>query len=514
MKKTYIVAIMMMVIIVSYVVSDYMVSLGHDNNELSSIETVQDEIMEENTTTPSDEVEEAESVYAALGRGFNLGNDLDVCDWTYFGSNNDAGFQASVVYNSYPWTSWDASSYPYFDSSGKVTINWELSKLTSKADAFASNFGIQLVNHNEAYQGTEVTCTVKSATLSYPDGTTVELVSKNGMSVDLVVNDGVTGYISLDLMKYGIKTSDLKDASIRVSLEISNYYSDVAGKIASLEKSWGNPLATEEMIKSIKGAGFKTVRVPVTYFNHLDHDGNIDEEFLDRVEEVVDWVLKNDMYCIIDVHHDTGNDGWIKASKSNYEMTSSIIASIFTQIAERFKDKDEHLILEGLNETVNDDNKWGGIPREDLEIMNDWNQLFVNAVRATGGKNSNRILIVNTYAALATEECLSAFKLPLDTANDRILVGIHCYFTGDNMDSGFGTIQDYASDYHFVIGEWAFWKGANDRVENVRRYCEHADKFGIPIIWWDNGNTEEMALLDRKTLSWTYQDIVNVLVGK
>ena len=512
MKKTYIIVIIMMAIIISYVASDYKSSLGRENKVPDTTHVESNQVNEEKN--PEESNDEMERVYKALGRGFNLGNELDVCDWTYFGSKNDTGFQAAVVYNTYPWTSWDASDYPYFNSDGKVTIDWELSKLTSKSSAIASNFAIQLVNHNEAYQGTEVTCNIVSAKLTYPDGTVVDLVSEDGMSIDLVVNDGVTGYISLDLMQYGITTADLKDARISVSLEISNYYSDVAGKIAALETYWGNPQISEEMVRAIKDGGFDTVRIPVTYFNHISSDGTIDKEFLDRVEEVSDWVLQNNMYCIIDIHHDTGNDGWIKASESNYSKNRDMVAYIFTQIAEKFKDKGQKLILEGLNEVVNDDNKWDSVPETDLQVMNDWNQLFVDCVRSTGGKNEDRFLLVNTYAALSIDQCLSAFKLPTDTATDRIFVGIHCYFNKDNMDSGFERIKEYASQYHFIIGEWAFWKGADNRVEQVKRYCDNADQLGLPIIYWDNGNTDEMSLLDRKTISWTYQDIVNVIVGK
>lgn len=512
MKKTYIIVIIMMAIIISYVVSDYRILSGRDYMVVNSEESESNQESEAEKLNESKT--EMEKVYKALGRGFDLGNELDVCDWSYFGSNNNTGFQAAVSYNTYPWTAWDASEYPYFDSDGKVSIDWKLSNLNSKSNAIAGNFAIQLVNHNEEYQGTEVTCKVANAKLLYPDGTYVNLVSQDGMSIDLVVNDGVTGYISLDLMQYGITTADLKDASISVSLEISNYYSDIDRQIAALEQYWGNPQISEEMIRAIKGAGFDTVRIPVTYFNHLSSDGTIDEAFLNRVEEVVDWVLQNNLYCIIDIHHDTGNDGWIKASEANYDNNKDIVAFIFTQIAEKFKDKDQRLILEGLNEVVNDDNMWGNVPDTDLNVMNDWNQLFVDCVRATGGNNTNRFLLVNTYAALSIDQCLSAFKLPMDTAENRIFVGIHCYFNNDNMDSGFEKIHEYADDYHFIIGEWAFWKGSENRVELVKRYCDYADELNLPIIYWDNGNTEEMALLDRKTLNWTNQDIVNVILGK
>ena len=219
MKKTYIIVIIMMAIISSYVLSDYRTSLGRDYMVVNSEKSQTNQVSE--TEKLNETKNEMDKVYKALGRGFDLGNELDVCDWSYFGSNRNTGFQAAVSYNTYPWTAWDASEYPYFNNDGKVTIDWKLSDLNSKSSAIAGNFAIQLVNHNEDYQGTEVTCKVVNAKLSYPDGTYVNLVSQDGMSIDLMVNDGVTGYISLDLMQYGITTADLKDACISVSLEKS-----------------------------------------------------------------------------------------------------------------------------------------------------------------------------------------------------------------------------------------------------------------------------------------------------
>lgn len=504
---------LLLVTITSFCFFDYRSTLNHETSidNGSSYEEILDNSNEAQADDSS--LVEMERVYKELGNGINLGNDLDVCDWNYFGSDKNAGFQAAIVYNSSPWTAWDASDYRYFDNNGNVTINWDLSKLKSRSNTLADSFAIQLVNHAENYEGTTVKCTINSATLVYPNGISEELYSTDDSFV-LTVRDSVTDYFYFDLKHLGVNTSNIIGGSVSISLKISDYYSDVAGKITKLEKSWGNPPVTKEMIKTIKDAGFNAVRIPISYFNHISSDGTIDKEFLDRVEHVVDWTLDNGMYCIIDIHHDTGNDGWIKASESNYNKNKDIVGYIFSQIAERFKNKSNHLILEGLNETVDDSNRWSNIPAVNLQVMNKWNQLFVDSVRSTGGNNSNRYLLVNTYAALPLEECLRGFTMPYDTANNKIFVGIHCYFNADNMQKKYEIVGKYASSYHFVIGEWAIWNNAENRVAVTQQYVSMAAQLGIPTIWWDNGKQNETALLDRNTLSWFDKEMLKVVTGK
>ena len=477
-------------------------AIGEDYHEES------DELLDKDVSSI-----EMERVYRELGNGINLGNDLDACDWNYFGSDKSVGFQAAIVYNTAPWTAWDASDYMYFDSNGCLTINWDLSKLNSRADALADNFALQLVNHYDDYEETTVKCTINSATLVYPNGISEELYS-TGDSFVLTVKNNVTDYFYFDLEHLGVNTSNIEGGSVSISLKISDYYLDLSDKITKLETSWGNPPVTKEIIQTIKDAGFNTVRVPVSYFNHISPDGTIDKEFLDRVDQVVDWILDCGMYCIIDVHHDTGNDGWIKASENSYNKNKDIVGYIFSQIAERFKYKSNHLILEGLNETVDDSNRWNNVPAANIQVMNKWNQLFVDSVRFTGGNNSDRYLLINTYAALPLEECLSGFTMPSDSVNDRIFIGIHCYFNTDNMQKNYDIIKKYAYSYHFVIGEWAIWNNAENRVAVTQQFVSMATELGIPTIWWDNGRQEETAILDRNTLNWYDKVLLKEVTGK
>lgn len=511
MKKNLIAVVAYLLgIITAFSIMDYRYSIGKqyylEENPL------EDEIsIELLSKSPLDDMEE---VYAHLGQGFNIGNSLDACDWTRFGSSYNPGFQAAIVYNTEPWSAWDVSDYVSFNNEGMATIIWKMSGINSSDGAKADNLALQLVNHNESYAETSVTCIVRRLELKKTDGSTYDIATGNLKDYQLTVKDDVTDYVYFDLSQFDITTSSLRDATLTAELEISDYFRDIKGEIASLERYWGNPETNMEMIKAIRNAGFDTVRVPVTYFNHISEGGTIDKEFLDRVEEVVDWVLDNEMYCIIDVHHDSGNDGWIKASAENYEENYEIVAYIFRQIAERFKDKDHHLILEGLNEVVNDNTQWNNIPASDIKVMNKWNQLFVDTVRTTGAKNEDRFLLVNTYAALPTEECLRNFVIPSDSVNNRILVGVHCYFELKNMENSFAVISNYSSKYNLVIGEWGYVKSVPDRLSTIKAFMSEADKRNIPTIYWDNGDLDVMGILNRNTYEWEFEDIVGAINGK
>ena len=124
------------------------------------------------------------------------------------------------------------------------------------------------------------------------------------------------------------------------------------------ETLWGNPVTTKEMIHAVKEAGFQTVRVPVTYTDHIDENGEIREEWLERVKEIVDYVLDEDMYCVINVHHDTGNNGKITADPAALEENQKRVRDRWTQIATYFQDYGQKLVFEGLNELLDQNNNW------------------------------------------------------------------------------------------------------------------------------------------------------------
>ena len=171
------------------------------------------------------------------------------------------------------------------------------------------------------------------------------------------------------------------------------------GKPSSYETAWGNPVTAKKLITAVKKAGFNAVRVPVTWAEHIDDSGNIDKEWLDRVQEVVDYVLSQDMYCILNVHHDAGADGWLEASAECYKKNSKKFAALWKNIALRFRDCGGKLIFEGFNEMLDSNNSWTDAKANDAyTAVNDFNQLFVDTGRKTGVNNAERNRMVQVYA--------------------------------------------------------------------------------------------------------------------
>ena len=202
--------------------------------------------------------------------------------------------------------------------------------------------------------------------------------------------------------------------------------------VTAFETAWGNPVTTEEIILSVKEAGFNAIRIPVTWSQHIDleYGYKIDDEWMDRIKEVVDYVLSQDMYCIINLHHDTGSgdDSWLNASRHCLKKEDDKFVSIWRQIAQTFKAYDARLLFEGFNEILNLKNQWLYPGESAGYAVNRFNQLFVDTVRESGGNNRFRCLIVNPYAAAIDADSFHDFYLPNDAARDSLIVGCHYYY--------------------------------------------------------------------------------------
>ena len=288
------------------------------------------------------------------------------------------------------------------------------------------------------------------------------------------------------------------------------------------ETAWGNPVITQELIHCVKEQGFNAVRVPVTYLHFMDEEGKIDEVWLARVKEVVDYVLAEEMYCIIDIHHDTGagDNAWIVADPYLYENgMAQRFAYAWQQIAEYFKDYDDRLIFEGMNEVLDASRNWGGSTPENYEVINQLNQVFVDTVRATGGNNAQRNLVVVAYGNSSHESQISGFVPPHDTAENHLVIGIHVYepdgFCNGNdvvwdegdeatLDATFERIYgNVVQKYQLpvIVGEF----GARELNESeaykkersafAKYFVEKAHARGIACFWWDDGGS--MKIFDR-----------------
>ena len=259
----------------------------------------------------------------------------------------------------------------------------------------------------------------------------------------------------------------------------------------SSETCWGQTKTKPELLKMMKEAGFGAIRVPVTWYNHLDKDGKVNAEWMARVKEVVGYVLDQGLYCILNVHHDTGADAydssgklthyhWIKADEANYIANKERFEYLWKQIAEEFKDYDQHLLFESYNEMLDQYNSWcyasmnapGGYnasaASSAYKAINNYAQSFVNVVRSTGGNNAQRNLIVNTYGCCSgggtwnghLKDPLKEMKYPDDSAGaGRIIFQVHSYPSLVNTDSkgkitGNRTIGSIKSEVDDMISAW------------------------------------------------------------
>ena len=232
---------------------------------------------------------------------------------------------------------------------------------------------------------------------------------------------------------------------------------------AEHETCWGQPVTKPELMKMMKEAGFGAIRVPVTWYQEMDKDGKVNDAWMNRVKEVVDYVIDNGMYCIINVHHDTG-DGtqWLHASTTNYNTNKAKYEYLWKQIAEKFKDYDQKLLFESYNEMLDDNNRWNEPTSDDgYKAINSYAKSFVTTVRNTGGNNKDRNLVVNDYSASSTANAMKALDLPEETGH--IIFQLHSYPDWKSKSNAKAEIDNLISNIKsnllnrapVIIGEYA-----------------------------------------------------------
>ena len=311
----------------------------------------------------------------------------------------------------------------------------------------------------------------------------------------------------------------------------------------SVETAWGNPVTTRQMIAAVRERGFNAIRIPVTWAQFTDSNGNVDGAWMARVRQVVDWSLDEGLYVILNVHHDTGEHGqdkvcWMIADMGTYNSVHDRYASLWTSIAEEFKDYDNRLMFEGYNELLDPNNTWNAPSTGDdaYNAVNSYAQLFVDTVRATGGNNATRNLIVNTYVASADQAVLNAFVLPTDTVQDHLICEVHAYtpwdFTSHLGNASYTTFDDNCRNQidglmsnlssfsarlgvPVIIGEFGVENQNNDadRASYIAYYVTRAAENGIKVFIWDNGLSDygEYGVFDRNSLTWN-ETIVSALI--
>lgn len=200
------------------------------------------------------------------------------------------------------------------------------------------------------------------------------------------------------------------------------------------ETCWGAPVTTKEMIDGAKAAGFSTIRIPVFWGNMMENDGTwtIDKDYIGRVKEIVDYCMNDGLYAVVNIHH---FDEFI-IRRNDLAGCQKIFDTLWTQIAEYFIDYPDTLVFEGFNEYLGGDQfdengELKELPKDDAYLMtNTLNQTFVNAVRATGGNNAERTLIISGYWTNIDNTTSYRFLIPKDSATDKLMVSVHYV---DNM---------------------------------------------------------------------------------
>lgn len=335
-------------------------------------------------------------------------------------------------------------------------------------------------------------------------------VSFTTKAADVWDNMSLTAEELVDDITFGWNLGNTLDAFSELAVNDPAYY----------ETSASNPITEKHMLDTVKASGINAVRIPVTWFYHMDENHIVDEVWMNRVQEVVDYVIDNDMYCIINVHHDGLEHNWLKASMTNYNTNKEKFRTLWQQIAERFQDYDEHLLFEGFNEVTDDNINWSDTSEDGFAAINSYNQLFVDTVRATGGNNANRCLVCNTYAAASTTTALEQYQLPVDPTENRLIAEVHSYepyqfcfaeypnittFSGEF--STFYNIEKYllSRGIPTIIGEFACYDKNNlsERIRWADNFTKEAAELGVKCFWWDDGN-----LLARSFDHWKYPELL------
>lgn len=289
-----------------------------------------------------------------------------------------------------------------------------------------------------------------------------------------------------------------------------------------METGWGQPYTTAEMFEDMKALGFDTVRIPVAWTNGINYesgDYTIDERLMSRVETVVNYALDAGLYVIVNDHWDGSWWGMFGAAdESVRDQAMELYRSMWTQIGERFRDYSYKLIFEGANEELGDrlndadvtGEKGKLTPNQCYEKTNEINSEFVKTIRALGGKNADRFLLVAGYNTDIEKTCDERFKMPEDSAENKLLLSVHYYtpwdYCGTDSVNTWGSPSDYEEQnrlfemmskyseqgYGVVIGEYAVMMKNGGIKENTDRFydnvLDNCDLYDFCPVLWDCSN--------------------------
>lgn len=306
------------------------------------------------------------------------------------------------------------------------------------------------------------------------------------------------------------------------------------------ETSWGNPKPTAAYFQAVRKAGFKSVRIPVAWSQYADQEHRIGKEWMSHVTDVVRMAIRAGLYAMVNVHWD---GGWIQATYDKRDSVRAKLAKFWSQIGTAFKDFDDRLLLAGTNE-IGVEGVYGPPTAENAEVQNGYNQVFVDAVRATGGRNRTRWLVVQGYNTNIDDAVKFNATMPKDSAKGRLMMEVHYYspynFTlNDKSDiwqwgaeaTDPKATETWANEYYadaqfesmkkafvdkgvpVLLGEYG--AGLKSRFPGMRKYrndwnrhiTRSAHRHGLVPMFWDTG-----ALFDRTTGAQKDPELVRMIV--
>ena len=335
-----------------------------------------------------------------------------------------------------------------------------------------------------------------------------------------VMREGLTALEATRLMGNGINLGNTLEAC-------DNNVGIKTNTPLSYETHWGQPKTTQAMIDGMKAAGFDTIRIPVAWMTNATHlyegDYTIDADYMDRVEEVVRYARKAGMYVIVNDHWDGGWYGMFGSeSAETRALAMEAYKGMWQQIAERFRDYSDYLIFESANEELgtrfdensalycsdsvvtylNDDERYA--------LTNEINQTFVDVVRATGGNNATRFLLIAGYSTDINQTCDDRFQMPKDTVDSKLMVSVHYYdpwsYCGASSAASatkWGKVSDYEymdqqlakmtkfteAGYGVVIGEYGALPCSDGLKDNTLAYhtafLDTCTKYNLTNCLWD-----------------------------
>ena len=323
--------------------------------------------------------------------------------------------------------------------------------------------------------------------------------------------------------------------SLGNTLDSTNDTALKTSKATVWETAWGNPVTSKELIETVIDRGFNVIRIPVSWNDHILVGSNyqIVESWMDRVQEVVDYAYDHGAYVILNAHHES----WYYPYYDNEEKGTEMMQAVWGQIAERFKDYDEHLIFEGMNEPrkIGTAVEWTGGDEEGWDMVNKFNKVFVETIRNSSGNNPYRILMIPAYGANCWEG-IKHVEIPEDSG--KIIVSVHAYepynfalntsgtgvWNNDttNIDNIMKSLDSLfiSKGIPVILGEFGALYKSDEGNEEERAawatyYVSKAKEIGVPCLWWDNGlfegDGECFGLIDRETLEWKYTKVIEGL---